>query len=379
MLVYSLTFFMSLFLYYIISPNLKKNNLENFKKNKIIRRNFSINRVRCAVFFASLPPMFISAVRYYVGTDYLKTYYTGFYRILEGRYVDGFEIAYLMLNKIIQLFSDNVFILFIITSIIFIGIVYESIFILSDNIPCSIILLFITRYYFISMNGIRQFIALSILMYSIKYVIKRDLKKYIIFLILATSFHYTSILFMPVYFFSYLKISKKRAFQFIIISVVFFIVSSSIILKILNGTKYGLIVSKYSLPGIKFTIFTITLNLFILLISYLGYKKRCNDIKYRIFLNIQLIATIISMLLRTIPLMERVYWIYSFPIIISIPYLFIDNTNKKIKKMFLYVLMIMLTIYMIYDIVYLGDHNVLPYNWIFGHEAIHNSGWQWYR
>lgn len=375
MCIYFLTFLISLFLYYTISPNLKY-KIETEKKSRYIKNKWSINRVKCAIFFASLPPMFISAVRYYVGTDYLRTYYTGFYRMLEGSYIDGFEIGYVALNKIIQLFSDNVFILFAITSIIFVGFIYADIFTLSSNIPCSIILLFVTRYYFISMNGVRQFISLAILTYSIKYIIRKDLKKYIIFLLLAISFHYTSILFTPVYFLSNFKISIKKTFKLIIISTISFRFLNIIALKILSGTKYGALISKYPLCGMKFTIFTITLNIFILVISYLEYKDRINDIKYRSFLNIQIIATIISLLLRIIPLMERVYWIYSFPIIVSAPYLF---TGKKNKKIFMYILIIILTIYMVYDIVYLGDHDVIPYNWIFGNKAIHYSGWNWYR
>lgn len=375
MIIYCITFILSLLIYITVSKGKisKKIIIKDTKHN-----HYKINRVSIAILLSALPPMFISAVRYYVGTDYLVTYYTGFYRILDGSRVDGFEFGYYWLNRIIQMVTDNVFVLFAITSIIFIAVVYKGIEESSIDIPYSIMMFMFSRYYFIGMNGIRQFIAIAILTYSIKYIVEKNSKKFIICMIFAVSFHYASVLFIPVYFIGRFYMTKVRFIVITAIDIVFFSLGVNIIFRILKSTKYGLLLEKYNVCGLNFTIFTIALNAFLLYTALENYSIRKEDEKYRVYSNIQFFAFLLSLVLRSIPLMERVYWIFSFPIIISVPYFMIGKkkTRRRIEKS---VIAIVFFVYMIYDIVILNDHNVLPYQWIFGKLAIHNSGWIWYR
>ena len=160
----------SLFLYYSFTSNKLNNSSRNIFKNTNSR--LVIYKLEIATALSSIPPMFLASVRYKVGTDYGKTYYTGFYRILENNNFDDFEFGYFYLNKIIQIFTENVFILFILTSILFVGITFAAIYELSVNIPLSIILLLVTRYYFIGLNVVRQFIAMAICTYAIKFIVE---------------------------------------------------------------------------------------------------------------------------------------------------------------------------------------------------------------
>ena len=375
MIIYCITFIMSLLIYITVSNGKKfQKNLAVNKKNK----HYVINRVSIAVFLSALPPMFISAVRYYVGTDYFVTYYTGFYRILDGSRIDGFEFGYYWLNKIIQVFTDNVFVLFIITSIMLVSIVYKGIEQLSVDIPFSIMMFMFSRYYFIGMNGIRQFMAIAMLTYSIKYVSERDAKKFTLCMVFAISFHYTSILFIPVYFIGRLYMTRMRFIIITAIDIIFFSLGGKIIFQVLKSTKYGILLLKYNVAGLNFSIATVVINLLLLYIAFENYSIRKEDEKYRVYCNIQFFAFLVSLVLRSIPLMERVYWIFSFPIIVTIPY-FLSGKTKNRKKAQKSIIAIIFFVYMIYDIVVLKDHNVLPYQWIFGRTAVHSSGWIWYR
>lgn len=375
MIIYCITFMISLLIYTTVSNGKKfKKNLAVNKKNK----SYIINRVSIAVFLSALPPMFISAVRYCVGTDYFVTYYTGFYRILDGSKIDGFEFGYYWLNKIIQVFTDNVFVLFIITSIMFVFIVYKSIENLSVDIPFSIMMFMFSRYYFIGMNGIRQFMAIAMLTYSIKYVIEKDAKKFTVCMLFAISFHYTSVLFIPVYFIGRIYITKMRFIIITVIDLVFFSFGGKVIFQVLKSTKYGILLLKYNVAGLNFSIVTVIINLILLYVAFENYSIRKEDEKYRVYCNIQFLAFLVSLVLRSIPLMERVYWIFSFPIIVTIPYFVLEKTKNK-KKVQKGIIALIFFCYMMYDIAILKDHSVLPYQWIFGRTAIHNSGWMWYR
>ncbi len=378
MWIYNCTFLLSVLFFCFVSPQKNAKQIENYVCT-IKNSSLKINRVALATLLASIPPMFISAVRYQVGTDYVATYYTGFYRVLEGSRRDKFEVGYYWINRIIQYFTDNVFYLFIITSVIFVGVSFKAIYELSSNIPLSIILFFVTRYYFVGMNGVRQFIAIAILTYSIRFVVEKNPKKYILCMLVAISVHYSSILFIPVYYLRNLKIPKRKLFAFIGIDICVFTIGMSIIISILSNTKYGRLLTSHEVCGWKFTIFTIAINILILLVSYKNYSKRSSDIKYCVYLNIQVVCLLITLVLRTIPLMERVYWIYSFPIIVTLPYLLEGIQKKAIRRGVTFLILIIFAVYMFYDIGVLSDHGAIPYQWIFGKIPIHDSGWRWYR
>ena len=379
MIVYILTFFLSVLLFCLIAKD-NKARAVNGKSYRIKPKSkkFKITRFGLAVFCASLPPMFISAARYYVGTDYLETYYSGFYRILEGSVVDGFEIGFYLLNRFIQLFSSNAFWLFAVTSIIIVGTTYKAMADISIDVPLSIILFLATRYYFIGMNGVRQFMGLAFLAYSIRYVFERDFKRFGVYVFMASIFHYTCLLFIPVYFISKVKLNMRRIILAIIGDIAVFSVGVPLILRALIGTKYGLLAIKYDLAGIKFTIFTIAVNVILFIVGYASNNRRKNDLKYCTCLNIQFLALLASFGLHSIPLIERVYWIFSFPIIITFPYLLSCLHGKSLRRFVKWGIVLTFVVYMFYDICILKDHGVLPYQWIFGKRATHFSGWEWY-
>ena len=371
--VYLVTIISSLMLFFLCSPRRKRKDIA---VRSHLKKRLTIRRTAIGVALAAFPPMIVAAVRYKVGTDYVATYYTGFYRILNGSTVDGFEFGYYWFNRLIQVFTDNVFVLFAITAVIFVAVSFAAIYEESYNVPLSILLFFVTRYYFVGMNIVRQFIAAAILVYSIRYVLHHDLKKYIVCIILAFSMHYTSIIFLPVYFLPRLRISVKRLITIIIGELAFFSFGVGWFISFLQDTKYGSLIARHDVCGIKFTIFTVAVNIVILLVGYCGYKERKNDERYRLYLNIQVMAVLITLVFRAIPLMERVYWYFSFPCIITIPYLFLSVKKKSYRLLVTAIVIAVFITYMFYDIVILGDHDALPYQWIFGKSPVHYSGWQ---
>lgn len=375
MYIYVITFIASLAIYYCIAKNNKK---QTNKVNRKLLPFGKVNRITFALFLASLPPMIISALRYEVGTDYRGTYYCGFFRVMDRGNVDGFEWGYYWIVKLMQIFTDNPYMLFVVTSIIYVGMTYKSIEELSDDIPLSILLFFATRYYFAGMNGVRQFVALSILTYSIKYVIAKDVRKFFLYVFLASLFHYVSLLFIPVYFLGRLKLSKKRIALFVFADIVFFTLFENVLTVIFGGTKYGLLLERYGVVGIKFAIFTIVLNIMLFIIAYCGYQNRKDDVKYITYMNIQFFSMLVALVVRTVPLMERVYWVYSFPLIITFPYLLAGIRNKYTRFILKTGVVLVLLVYTFYDICVLADHSVLPYQVWIGKPIVHYSGFDWY-
>lgn len=364
MIVYLTMLMISLLLYVLTS---KKKTILGTENERVLFHGGRIyfKRTDLAVFGAAVPFILVSGFRYAVGTDYWATYYTGFYRVLENNGFDRFEFGYLAIVKIIQKITDNAFVLIFCLSLLFAGFTFKAIKEQSQDILFSVLLLVVTRYFFISMNAVRQFLAMAIILYSMKYILSRQRNKFLFWLFIAFSIHYMAILFLPMYYIAEKKINLKRFTIYCIEATAIIMVARNIVFRVLSNTRFGNS-SRYDYAGLKFTIFTIVLNVLICVAYYSSYDESKDDLRYRLYLNIELVAMILAVFIGVIPAMERVYWIYSFPLIISIPYCI-----KKKYQIIRWMIVAIFIVYLVYDIMILNDHNVLPYQTIFGHEARH--------
>ncbi|NHC43070.1 EpsG family protein [Bacillus sp. MM2020_1] len=102
---------------------------------------------------------------------------------------------------------------------------------------------YITSGFFItSMNGIRQCLAAAIIFSATKFLIEGSFKKYLIVVLLASTFHQTALLLFPIYFIVRRKAWSKATFLLILSSVVIvfgFNQFSEILFSALQGTQYG--------------------------------------------------------------------------------------------------------------------------------------------
>ncbi|MFV5692473.1 EpsG family protein [Flavobacterium sp. LT1R49] len=138
---------------------------------------------------------FFAGLRYFVGIDY-ESYTFIFASISDSKTEPAFRI----INLIIFFLGLNVQFVFLISSLITFSLFYKGIKRYSDDVFLSVFLLLFCGIFIESLNIIRQYIAISIFFYGIKYIINKNLIKYIICIALATSFHYSAILLILAYF-----------------------------------------------------------------------------------------------------------------------------------------------------------------------------------
>lgn len=98
-------------------------------------------------------------------------------------------------------------------------------------LPFFIFFLFTDEYFFWGMNGVRQFAAISIWVFSVKFIINKDLKLFILSILGASLFHQSAILLLPFYFVPYQKLYNRSYWliiYFLSIIAVFFLDLSAI-------------------------------------------------------------------------------------------------------------------------------------------------------
>lgn len=213
---------------------------DNIVKEKYIDGKRKYNWLFLSVALISL--ILVSGLRYKVGTDFAQ--YSEIYSVFGNQPINwgGQEVGFDALNKILYKINTNPQFFFLITSIfINLGIV---IFITKYSINLSMSMYFyITNYtYYATMNGVRQYIAAIILALGFKYILNKDFKKYFIIILLASLFHASVFIMIPIYFLAITDIKSiwnKLFIAVIAFAFVFYQPFVNIMFKFLENSSYA--------------------------------------------------------------------------------------------------------------------------------------------
>lgn len=159
------------------------------------------NRILMCGIFVLL--FLVSACRYYVGNDYTR--YEEYFRLMMIEGSDGVptEIGFNLLAKGAQFIfgsgeKTNLLIFAFIAGVT-IFLFLKGIYDLSAEFSFSFFLFMTFGYYFNSMNTIRYYLALALAVISMKYVLRKEYVKFLLVVLLASSFHKSVLFILPVY------------------------------------------------------------------------------------------------------------------------------------------------------------------------------------
>lgn len=246
--------------------------------------------------------VFIACMR----PSYMPDYENYEYAVKYGS--DRFEPMFYVIRKLTMIFTDSHYFLFFVYS--FLGCLIMIYTIIRDSYrPWLSFLLWISVYFILhEMIQMRQAVAISIMIFSIKYIYIRDCKKYLLLWLIALSFHYSSIMFFPMYFLSSKKTYSKFYILLLIIGNVLVALNLdfSNIVKILNiGALNELFYIKTHdvepFPPIYFNIRHI-IQIFIALFFWFQIGKIRNRYNYAVlYLKFYTIGLFFYMLFYSIP------------------------------------------------------------------------------
>lgn len=207
------------------------------------KKDSKMNKYNLLFYFIPLLSLIlVSGFRYKVGTDFRT--YSEVYTFFSGKSikVGAMEIGFGALMGILHKISSNPQFLFLMTSIIInLGIV---IFLknYSEHVTLSMYFYITTYIYYGTMNGIRQYIASVILLLGFKWMIKGNFKKYLIYIGIASLFHTTALLMIPVYFLARRDVYSWSNLIFtgvIAVAFVFYRPFVNVMFKFLKDSQYG--------------------------------------------------------------------------------------------------------------------------------------------
>ena len=308
-----------------------------------------------------------------VGLD-TPAYITTWENILYGNPV-FIEPGFIYLSKCVQFISTNSSFLFIICAIITYSLIinrlwsYRSI----ASFPTMIAALFM-MYLMSSMNTMRQYVAIAIIFFSIKYIIENKPIKFVLGILLATMFHTSSLLavvYLGVDFFRWSTISRTRKIIWgcIIISMPLII---KLLLSLAKNEYSGYFSSSSNSEAGLLTIATLLFVVISFIISKLWLKgnihnTNCIEFNENILIKISFWAYILGILLQSIGYFFEYMWRIGLPFsFLGIVYwgLLMKNTRSNFTKFIYSVIFLLLIGYPFFISIINNGHGTVPYQFI---------------
>lgn len=358
MLIYIITFAISsLFAYFA----------QKTKKSKILIILFSIMSV-------AIPSLIAGMRDLTIGTD-LQVYGENYFnRAVESSSFSEYskicntDLGYRIINYTVSLFSNDIHVFLFVLEFITIGIVYIALYQRKNQIPLWLgMLCYLFLFFNRNLNILRQGVAISIVIYSFKYIERRQLKQFIISTIIASFCHVTAIFAIPIYIIRIAIEGRKRmiTIPLIIIATLVVILTFGKILTFLNNM--GILAERYEryIPEGGFNIYILETFMYMLypicgMIFYKGMKKV--DKNYLFYIIIAILVPIFTQARGFTDYADRIAFYYMPAFIIMLPKIPQIVGKRKVDKMFMTeVIILIFFVFWYYKYIITGSCETYPY------------------
>ncbi len=284
-----------------------------------------------------VPFILVSALRYDVGTDYFYRYVPDYNKIANGGSVDNLEIGFKLLVNLCILITKDYQIIFVVTSVVIMTLFMYTIQRQSTNKALSVTIFLLGGFFFQSLNILRQYMAIAIVFFSYRYLLKDKYSVFIISVILAFFIHNASIVCLVM-----LLLKDKDVFNIktiLIVALTIFIFGTPLInlfKTVVQNTRFSVYIDSLYDRGEmrKLTILSNAIIYTFMYSLYIVRKKKSKITKEDIFyINMQGLTLICIMLSSKFYLFFRIAYYFMVYQIISIPY-FIKTI--KIEDIYIY-------------------------------------------
>lgn len=174
-----------------------------YRKNKIMR------------WASIIPPLLLASLRYNVGTDY-GTYGSLFNQFSRGSLIDylqdsaSAEPGFYILVQISNFLTGDSALMFAIAAALSLIFFHLGLNRYKIKHPALVYFLYLMILFPATLNLVRQGVAVSIVFYAFSFLVERDFRKYLVYMIIAGLFHVSVFILLPVYFLNRLTETKYK-------------------------------------------------------------------------------------------------------------------------------------------------------------------------
>lgn len=305
----------------------EKKFLINDIKRKVYFSNFYKSKYMMFTLLFSILSFF-TFFRDGLGVDY-TSYIYNIEKIGQG-YSNYMEIGFQIMAKVLMFLTNDPKYVIGIAGIITIFFFLKAIFQQSYDIKMSVFIFLTWGYYFYTYNSIRYYLALSISLYAIKFLIDKKNQYFIIYIIMASLFHKSALVCIPLYLLATIKFKKRGYIAIIILAVLMWIFKDVIreVIFLIYPSYEGSIYDTNKISGLN-----ILKGISVVILGGFTYAKLSDKPGFLIYFNLNIFALLLYVFLFWIPETSRIGFYLNITSIIFIPNV-LSNFTEKQKKIF---------------------------------------------
>jgi hypothetical protein len=300
-----------------------------FEKKAFNRRAFWIPLILLSI----LPGVRSSSI----GTDtenyvykYIVKYDPNYYEFNEN-----VEIGYQLLDRFILQFADNYFWLLFLTAFFIVFSYLRLIKKYSTNYVFSVTLFVTLGLYIFLFNGLRQALAMAIMTYSVKYLIEKKLIAYFLICLVASMFHMSALIMLPIYFI--INFRLNTFYKITLLALIVSIFSFDVVQYVAqNNQRYETYADGGEIRGLYTMLFYLFIAAFIFLAKI---KYKISDelfVKFSdLYFSGVVILIAVSLLGANPSGPQRIIAFFAWPLLILLPIVFHRINNKLVSFVFL--------------------------------------------
>ncbi|MFB6649366.1 EpsG family protein [Bacillus toyonensis] len=304
---------------------------------------------RLLIIMAALSLVLVAGLRNNIGDTY---FYMHAYNVTEfnWEYIqNNKDMGFNIFQMILKGYTDNpqamVFITALITNLLIVVTLYKY----SRLIEISLYVYITSGMYLVSMNGIRQYLAAAIVFAATKYIFDGNWKMYVLIVLLASTFHQSALVLIPVYF-----LIRRRAWSgitFILLFLAVLIVIgfnqfTEVLFKAIEDTQYSQY-KEFHEGGAN--ILRVVVDSTPLILAYIG-RDRLREIfpKCDVIVNMALLGTVFMFISTQNWIFARFSIYFGLYQLILIAWV-IKLFTKKDRKLIYYSILLCYFIYFVYE------------------------------
>lgn len=322
-------------------------------KNKVKKNKLIIST-------SALGIIFLQAFRSWeVGVD-LRSYIPSYQLmknidVISGERLLNYDYGYLVFTKLLSNFGVSVQLFLAIVSIT-IMVLLSSTWIKYSKMPSISIFLYITLGFFaFSFSGLRQAIAFALTFYSYRFIVEKNIIKFIFCVMIAITFHFSAIVFILAFPLYHIKIRAKYNLGLVAVFVLVFLLKERIfqwVYFLYRGNEVN------SASTGAYTMLIIMIGVYVLA-NIFGDKYDQNS-TYNSYMNYLLVAILIQIFASQSNIIMRLGYYYYLFITLLIPDV-ISYQKNPIFRILVSSILLVMCLYFFQTTTGSGYLNVSPY------------------
>ena len=209
---------------------------------------------------------------------------------------------------------------------------------ISVNPVYSIVLFILLGFYFDLMNGVRQYFAISIVVYAWQFIFNRSFFRYFLLIVFAVLFHTSALLMLPVYWINKINLGKKKLMLLVFLSLpLSFVLGPFVQLLMSLIPQYEVYSnSEFTQMANPLSFLRVLFPIFIFMLIILKYDELMSDKCTQIITNLSIFSILITILFPGIQLMIRIGFYFQIALVFIIPIIsnMLSSKNAFIFKVF---------------------------------------------